>query len=164
MKFQQKHLQNPFLYFFKFRNIVGPELVVSIICGLFFLLFLYASANKLLHYGNFKVQLEQLPMHSTIAGQVAWLIPLIELAVSVMLCVRKTRRLALCASLGLMVVFTGYIIAILKFTDDIPRTCGGVLSTVSWSEYLIFTIVSAFIASMGIILKDKKENNKYLVP
>jgi methylamine utilization protein MauE len=73
-----------------------------------------------------------------------------------MLPIPKTRLLGLYASFSLMTMFTAYIIAILRFSEFIPCSCGGVLSHMSWIQHLWFNVAFIFFALTGIILQSKQ--------
>src|SRR6266478_713273 len=111
-------------------------ILIEIISGLFILLFVYAAASKLIDYQNFRIQLGQSPLLTAFAGWVSWVIPFLEIIISIMLAFPKSRLFGLYASFSLMVMFTAYIIAITKFSDYVPCSCGGVLQNMSWSQHL----------------------------
>jgi len=133
--------------------------VIEIISALLIILFVYAATSKFLDFQKFQVQLGQSPLLTAFAKWVAWLIPTIEIIISLLLAFSKTRLLALYASFGLMVMFTSYIIAITRFSDYVPCSCGGVLQNMGWHQHLIFNIVFVFLAIIGIVLHLK--NNCY---
>jgi uncharacterized membrane protein YphA (DoxX/SURF4 family) len=128
------------------------EIAIDIISALFVLLFLYASLTKLLDYQKFTVQLGQSPMLTSIAGFVAWFIPVVELVIAVGLIFTRTRLIALHASLFLMVMFSGYIIAITQFSFYVPCSCGGILNSLGWVEHFIFNMVFVVLATVAILL------------
>lgn len=125
--------------------------VVEITCFAFQLLFLYAAVSKLLDYENSKLQLGQSPLLNSWAGLVAWLIPVIEIMLAILLCLRPVRLFAMYWSFVLMVMFTAYIVIILHFSEYIPCSCGGVLSAMSWDQHLIFNIAFIALAVAGIL-------------
>ncbi|ETN95779.1 Methylamine utilisation protein MauE [Zhouia amylolytica] len=127
--------------------------IIDIICLFYILLFVYAAVSKLLDFETFRVQLGQSPMLTNFKGLVAYGVPSIELALALLLIVKKFRIPALYASLGLMMAFSMYIIAILNFSDHIPCSCGGVLEQLGWTEHLVFNIVFMFLAVIAIILE-----------
>lgn len=138
------------------KNWILNRWLIEIISALLIFLFVYASISKFLDYQKFRVQLGQSPMLTVFAGWVAWIIPTIEIAISLLLAFPKTRLLALYASFSLMIMFTGYIIAITKFSDYVPCSCGGVLQNMSWKQHLIFNIGFVLLALTGILLEIKK--------
>lgn len=133
-------------------------LFIEIICFLFILLFSYAAISKLLDFNLFKIQLGQSPLLTAFAGWVAWVIPIIELVTALLLAIPKYRIAALYVALGLMSLFTLYIIAILKFSDYVPCSCGGILDDMGWQEHLIFNMVFLALAIVGILITPQKIN------
>lgn len=130
------------------------ELAVDIICILFVMLFLYASLTKLLDYEKFRIQLGQSPMLTEYAGFVAWFIPSIEILIVILLIIPRTRSGALHAAFALMVMFTSYIVAITRFSEFVPCSCGGVLQNMNWTEHLIFNIVFILLAFAALLMDD----------
>src|SRR5438045_1263366 len=130
--------------------------IVEVISALFILLFVYAATSKLIDYQKFRVQLGQSPLLTAFAGWVAWIIPSVEIIISIMLAFPKFRLFGLYASFSLMVMFTAYIIAITKFSDYVPCSCGGVLQKMSWNQHLVFNIGFVLLLLMAIILYPKQ--------
>ncbi len=127
------------------------SILIEIISTLLILLFVYAAVSKLLDYQKFQVQLGQSPLLTAFAGWVAWIIPTIEVVISVLLAIRRSRLAGLYASFSLMVMFTAYIIAITRFSDYIPCSCGGILQKMTWNQHLIFNIGFTALALIGIL-------------
>jgi uncharacterized membrane protein YphA (DoxX/SURF4 family) len=139
------------------------EVIVEIVCFLFILLFVYAALTKLLDYEKFQVQIGQSPLLSSLSGFIAWFIPSVEIVVSIMLALPRFRAIGLYMAFTLMVLFTGYIIAILNFNGHVPCSCGGVLEKMGWTEHLIFNIVFVLFAAVGILLHSKEENKEHVM-
>ena len=127
--------------------------MVDIISALLVLLFVYAAVSKLLDYDTFKFQLGRSPYVTNMAGLVAWALPVGEIVVALLLILKRTRLLGLYASFFLMLLFTGYIYAILNFSYSVPCSCGGVLSKMNWRDHLAFNIVFTIISLVAIILE-----------
>jgi predicted transporter len=119
---------------------------------LFVLLFLYAAVSKLIDFQKFRVQLGQSPLLTAYAGWFAWIVPGLEIMISVMLLSNRLRLSGLYAAFSLMVMFTTYIIAILQFSDYIPCSCGGILSGMHWSAHLIFNSIFTLISATAILI------------
>lgn len=130
-----------------------PEIVAS----LFILLFTYTAMTKLLSFDTFKSQLSKSPLFSNINVVPAILIPAAEIIISVLLLIPTTRLKGLYASLGLMVVFTGYLGYMVLFTPDLPCSCGGVLKQMTWNQHIIFNGVCILlsIAAIGLSTPNK---------
>ncbi|MCX2680640.1 hypothetical protein OOZ15_11865 [Galbibacter sp. EGI 63066] len=154
MKWRQKH-----------KNII-----VEIISFLFILLFVYAAISKLLDFENFQIQLGQSPMLSAYAGMLAWMVPVLELLIALLLAFSKSRTVGLLGSLTLMVMFSAYIYIILGFGAFVPCSCGGVLEKMGWKEHLVFNLVFVLLAVIALQLSIKpsqtlgQKHKKLLVP
>jgi hypothetical protein len=70
----------------------------------------------------------------------------------------RTRKLGLYISLGLMMAFTGYISYMMIFIPDLPCSCGGVISKMTWGQHLIFNVFFMLLALTGILLNRKRFN------
>ena len=131
------------------------RILVETISLLFILLFVYAAANKLVDYRTFKFQLGRSPYVTGVAGLVAWVLPSGELLIATALIFKKTMFLGLYASFFLMLLFTGYIYAMLHYSYFIPCSCGGILSKMGWSLHFYFNMVFTFLALAGTLLYQK---------
>jgi uncharacterized membrane protein YphA (DoxX/SURF4 family) len=137
--------------------------IVEIVCFLFILLFVYTALTKLLDYEKFQVQIGQSPLLSSLSGFIVWFIPSVEIVISIMLALPRFRAMGLYMAFTLMVLFTGYIVAILNFNGHVPCSCGGVLEKMGWTEHLIFNIVFVLFAAVGILLHSKDENKEHVM-
>ena len=135
-------------------NIKTKTIVVDTISILFIILFIYAATSKIFDYGNFKAQLGRSPLLARFWNWI-WIVPTIEILIAILLPMPRTRLLGLYASFSLMTMFTAYIIAILRFSEFIPCSCGGVLSHMSWTQHLWFNVAFVLFALTGIILQSK---------
>lgn len=139
------------------------DTILFIITRLFFLLFLYSAADKLLDYQKFRVQLGQSPMLTSFAGLVAWSIPVMEIVISVLVMVPKTMLIGLYASFTLMAMFTAYIFVLMNYSEYVPCSCNGILEGASWGQHLVFNIFFIALAVTGVVLRskiDSKHSNK----
>lgn len=116
--------------------------IVEIIALAVVILFLYTGASKLMGYSVFKEQLSESPVLKPIAPVIGWALPITEFIVAAMLFFPKYRKRGLYASLVLMTLFTGYVIAILSFSDKLPCSCGGIMEQLSWTGHIIFNTVT----------------------
>jgi hypothetical protein len=116
----------------------------------------YAAISKLLNYESFKVELGKSPLLTDIAGEVAVGIPIIELIISGLLGFQATKMLGLYSSFSLMVLFTGYLIAIIQFSFFVPCTCGGLLEKLDWNKHIIFNCLFIVLAAIAVIIFPRK--------
>lgn len=136
------------------------QMIVDVICYLFVLLWLYAAVNKILDLQMFEIQIGQSPILTDYASIIAWLIPTIEIIISLLLFFPKTILYGLYASFSLMVMFTVYIIIVLNFAEQVPCSCGGILEKMGWHEHLAFNIGFVLLALAGITFQSKTEKHQ----
>lgn len=128
------------------------SIFVEIISMLFVILFVYTAISKFMDFTLFKETIATSPVLAPVASVVAWVLPITEILVSVLLLIPSMRLKGLYASLGLMMAFTLYIIYILKFSPHVPCSCGGVIELMSWREHLVFNSAFILLAILGIWL------------
>ena len=134
--------------------------IVDVISYLYVLLFLYAATSKLLEYDKFQLQISKSPIITGYAFILVWMVPILEIIISIMLLIKRTLIIGLYAAFSLMCLFTAYIYAILHFSDFIPCSCGGVLQRMSWGQHLLFNIAFVLLAIFGILLQNKIDRKK----
>lgn len=138
------------------------KILVEFISSLLILLFVYAAVSKLISFHEFRVTIGQSPLLTPFASWLAWLVPIGELIVSVLLAFPAFRLLGLFLSFALMVLFTGYIVAILLFADFVPCSCGGVLEAMSWGQHLWFNGFFVLLAVGGIFMYESPDSTEFL--
>lgn len=132
------------------------------ITALLILLFVYTAVSKFLDYDKFvfQMRLAPVPLMSWLAPILGWLMPTVEMllviGLGLGLFMPGVLLKSLVASVALLLIFEVYIITMLLSGLHLPCTCGGIISTMSWKQHLIFNAV--FIA-MGITaIKLEKHN------
>lgn len=125
---------------------------VDVVAFLFVLLFVYTATSKFLDFTLFKEQIAESPVLAPIARGIAWIVPLSEIAISIMLLVPNWRIRGLYLALGLMMVFTIYIILIMNLSKHLPCSCGGVISSLSWRDHLILNCGFILLGALAIVI------------
>lgn len=127
-----------------------PGLLVEIISAFLILLFVYTALSKLLGLDQFRDVLWQAPMIGRGAGIVARAVPLTELLIALLLFFPFSRTCGLYASFGLLIVFTAYLIYMIISMTDLPCQCGGVVSSLNWTQHVFFNLFFIGITWLGI--------------
>lgn len=127
-------------------------ILVEVISGLFIFLFLYASLSKIQDFQKFQIELSKSPMLNAFSEFTAVTIPGIEIIIAIVLIVKKFQYLALYASFSIMVMFSVYIVLILKFSSYIPCSCGGILENMTWTQHLMFNIGFVALGAVAILI------------
>jgi uncharacterized membrane protein YphA (DoxX/SURF4 family) len=131
------------------------EAICDGISYLFIALFLYTAVSKLMTFESFKEVLSVSPLIGNYSRYIAWMIPIIEVLISIILLVPLTKRIGLRLSLMLMIVFTGYLIYMIYSGSQLPCNCGGVISTMSWREHIIFNFGFIILAGIALLMYRK---------
>jgi uncharacterized membrane protein YphA (DoxX/SURF4 family) len=134
------------------RNTPIKNNIVSIICCLYAVLFVYAATSKLLDFENFQIQLGQSPLLSSFAGLILFAVPVLEIIIAILLLIQKFRLIGLFSAYTLMVLFTAYIYILLNYSAFVPCSCGGIIQKMTWSEHLIFNLFFVLLAGIAIVL------------
>jgi hypothetical protein len=130
--------------------------VAEIIAALLILLFTYTALSKFFEFSLFTGALRKSPLIKSFAPVAAWLLPVTELVISLLLLIPATRQRGLYASSIAMTVFTLYIGYMLLFIPELPCSCGGVLRQLTWQQHLVFNIFFTMLSITGVLLNSNK--------
>jgi putative oxidoreductase len=130
--------------------------VVLLCSGLLLFLFTYTAISKLADYERFVRVLNESPLIHKGAGTIGWLLPATELIVVLLLFFERTKMMGLYASLLLLVVFTLYLLYMVLFEADLPCSCGGVLSKMSWRQHIWFNLFFIAVNVLGLFAMRKQ--------
>lgn len=136
--------------------------LITLFSLLLTILFVYTAVSKLIQLEVFEMRLEQMPYISPLASWLKWLVPFAELVIVGLLLIGKYRAMGMYASFILMGIFTLYIAAVLQFSEYVPCSCGGVLSTLHWNDHIVFNMAFMVLALVAIILDKKQTKDKLL--
>lgn len=121
------------------------------ICSaLLILLFTYTAVSKLSDYTHFVRVLGESPLIHKGADIIGWLLPVTELVIVLLLFFPATRKAGFVFSFYLLVLFTLYLIYMLLFAADLPCSCGGVISKMSWKQHVWFNVFFICVSIAGI--------------
>lgn len=116
---------------------------------------LYTAISKLADYNLSREQMALMPLMTPIAHIIAWVLPVTEIIVAILIFIPKTRIKGLYAVTGLMILFSVYIVYMMTNYEHLPCSCGGLLQALSWKGHLIFNGVYILIGIIAIILYRK---------
>jgi uncharacterized membrane protein YphA (DoxX/SURF4 family) len=126
------------------------SIISEIISLVVVILFLYTGISKLMDYDIAKEQIALTPLLAPVAPEIAIILPVIEIASAILLFLPRTRRYGLWISLGLMVLFTGYVLFLLNRSGQVSCACGGVLEQLSPQQHLLFNTSCILLILLGI--------------
>jgi hypothetical protein len=131
---------------------MSRNLYTEIASVILILLFAYTAFSKTADHIVFKNALYMsIPGHRKGASIIAWLIPIAEHIVAVLLSFQQTRLSGLYSSLLLLLIFTCYPGFMILLKRNLPCHCGGMISTMSWPQHVLFNLFFIAINIAGII-------------
>jgi hypothetical protein len=138
-------------------------LTISLIAALFIFLFTYTAFSKLLKMEIFSYVLSKSPLIGKKADLLSWCIVITEWITVLLLVYQPIRIWGLYLSLGLMLLFAGYIFIMLQSSAKLPCSCGGVFKELTWRQHFIFNIFFALLAALGIGMEKYNRKTKRIM-
>lgn len=144
------------------------KLIVAVIVLLFVALFGYTAFNKLLDVTKFEASMHKSELIAPYAAFLSYAVPITELIICVLLALPflrlgkrtiPTKKIGLYGSALLMLLFTGYVVVtLIALSKNLPCTCGGFISSMTWRQHLIFNAAFLLLALLSIYLIEKNKN------
>lgn len=140
--------------------------LVDTIAAMFILLYLYSALYTIYQRDPIQDVLTVLPLFGIPAKVFNWSAIAMEFAVVLLLFFPKTRKAGLIASLGLMILFTAYIVYLLKIVPELPCSCGAIMSQLTLKPHLFLNAVFIILGFVAILMKRKpvKKSEEEPVP
>lgn len=136
------------------------QTIVKLISSAFMLLFMYTAISKIIDYTHFVSVIQTSPLLKNVGYFVGAAVPVSEVIAFILLAHQEWRLKGLWLSAVLMIVFTGYIVAILATNKYVPCNCGGVIEKMTWRQHLFFNIFFDILAILGIIFQKQLAQTK----
>ncbi|NCU03365.1 MAG: hypothetical protein GXC73_05205 [Chitinophagaceae bacterium] len=129
---------------------MNPSFTIRVSCFLLLALFFYTGISKLFQHDVFLYSLHKVVFLRYGAASLSYIVPLTELLVALLLFFPRTQYYGLQISLVLLSVFTVYLLLMLLFVADLPCSCGGVLSKMSWQQHVWFNLFFIVLNIAGL--------------
>ncbi|UZD23921.1 hypothetical protein PBT90_11030 [Algoriphagus halophytocola] len=140
------------------KNSKLSETITEGISWVLAFLFAYTALSKIYDWKATKTAFYNQAIPDWSKEVILYVIPGIEILISVFLLLPKLRKTGLFSSMLLMGIFTGYVALVwIGWTAKIPCSCGGVLESFSWGEHLLFNLVILMISIMGYWLSKNQK-------
>ncbi|OJV21707.1 MAG: hypothetical protein BGO21_00210 [Dyadobacter sp. 50-39] len=131
---------------------------VWVISAFLITLFVYTAVSKLLNLEEFESQLTRQTLPDWSVKWLLWLIPGIELVVSLLLVCRPTRKIGLFGAAILMLVFTGYMgLVFLNVFDRVPCSCGGVIRHMGFGAHFMLNLFFLVLSMLGVYMSNREK-------
>lgn len=135
------------------------ELIISIVKYLCLFLFIYTAYAKLADHDRFYKGLTRVHLVSGYAMVISYLVPAVEILISILLIIPNTVKIGLISFVATMIAFTLYIISAMIWEPHLPCHCGGAIEKLSWMQHVWFNL--AFILLSVIALRLFKINRTF---
>jgi len=133
-------------------------MIMEFISGSLILLFTYAAFSKLFDLEAFSGDLHNQPIPRWLASFLIRVLLPLEILIACCLLFQRTKKIGLYASLGLLSVFSVYIVAVLlHFFPRTPCSCGGLFKHLSWQEQLWVNLGFMALSLTGILVEARKQ-------
>ena len=133
------------------------SLLVDAVAFFLIFLFLYTGLVKLMEIKQFKEQLVSSPIVGSMAGVIAWALPIGEILLSIVLFIPIWRIKGLYISAALMILFTLYVIGILLIDSNLSCSCGGIVEELTPKQHLLFNTASIILSVLAILIARRQE-------
>jgi hypothetical protein len=120
------------------------------------LLFVYTGVAKLTEAHLFKEQLSSSPFLGPFAGVVTWALPIGEILLAIALLIPRLRLKALYVTLGLMSLFTIYVVVLLFIDDHLSCSCGGIIEELSPKQHVLFNTACVILSAVAIVVERRQ--------
>ncbi|TCD03161.1 MauE/DoxX family redox-associated membrane protein [Pedobacter psychroterrae] len=116
------------------------QIMPQVTAWIFIVLFVYTASDKLVNVKDFSEFLNRLEFIGPYGSVLAWMIPVVEIGISLMLLLPSFRAAGLIVSIGLMLLFTFYLVYMRIAYTHLPCHCGGVISKLTWLQHIWFNV------------------------
>lgn len=137
----------------------GKARIIMFCAAALIFLFAYTGFSKLMNTALFERTLGEAPLIGNLASLIAYLLPVGELGIALMLFVPRFRGTGFLLSFLLLILFSLYIIGLLLFSENLPCSCGGVLQRLGWGEHLLLNGVFMAMAAGGWYLSKNHQRH-----
>jgi uncharacterized membrane protein YphA (DoxX/SURF4 family) len=129
--------------------------LVKLIAIALAVLFAITAVGKLQHYARFRSQLQRFPVDLSVLYVQAWVIPVTELIIAIMLLLPVSRLKGLFASLFLLGVYTLYLTCMLKSRFHCTCSCGEPIQSLTLKTHSVVTLGCVFLRGVGVVLSGR---------
>jgi NAD/NADP transhydrogenase beta subunit len=130
----------------RIKNIIS-ELTIFVLI----VVWAYTFAGKIFDFDTFNRQIKGAYLLSAGGSVLPYILQAVHLMIVILLINKNWRRLGLLTSLSVLILYTAYLIYVLKFAPSIPCSCIAVKSGMNWIDQLYFNFIAVIINIVGLI-------------
>ena len=141
-----------------FESAMKKDILKELCAALIVILFVYTAISKLLDLNRFisTMSVIPFPFMRMFAPLLAWIIPAVEIVLSLLIITSKYQRIGFIGSAILLCLFEIYIGSLLASGLHLPCSCGGVISKLSWKQHLIVNLFFIVICIIPLYLENHR--------
>lgn len=131
------------------------KIIPELICLILILNFFYDGVYKLAYLSNYAFWLLHAPLLKPLAGVLKWLVPIMEIGLSVALLVPSYRITALYILIGVLLIFVLWVMSACLFTNRIFWPYHALWHKPTWMQMMLTSIGLCWISLIAIFLLKK---------
>ncbi|WP_411028063.1 MauE/DoxX family redox-associated membrane protein [Sphingobacterium sp. SRCM116780] len=116
------------------------------------LMWVYTFVSKAIDFDTFKRQITGSYLISGTGRMLPYILQAVHAVIVVLLMVKAWRKAGLITSISLLVLYTGYLLYILKFAPSVPCTCIALLRGMTWENQLVVNLIVLPLNIIGLII------------
>ncbi|WP_394332499.1 MauE/DoxX family redox-associated membrane protein [Chryseobacterium kwangjuense] len=128
------------------------NLIAEIVIFLILLMWAYTFVSKVLDFDTFRRQINGAYLLSSLGSPLPYILQVLHLSLVVLLIKKSWRKIGLITSLSVLLLYTGYLIYILKFAPSIPCSCISLYSALNWNDQLLINLAVLLLNIIGLIM------------
>ncbi|WP_420866236.1 MauE/DoxX family redox-associated membrane protein [Chryseobacterium gambrini] len=128
------------------------NLIAETIIFLLLLMWAYTFVSKVRNFDTFRRQINGAYILSSFGSSLPYILQLLHLSLVVLLIKKSWRKIGLITSLSVLLLYTGYLIYILKFAPSIPSSCISLYRGLNWNDQLWINLAVLTLNIIGLIM------------
>jgi putative oxidoreductase len=138
-----------------FMKFLTRAYVVNTIAALLIFIFAYAAISKFFNYEIFRYNLKDTPLVGDKAPVIAIILSVVNLIPVILLSIPQSRKAGLLYSFILLLFYSGYIGYSLLTATQLPCSCSGIVSWLTWKQHLWADLAFAALAFIAFLLSKR---------
>lgn len=125
--------------------------ISEIIIFVLLVMWVYTFFSKIFDFDTFRRQINGAYILSAGTPILPYILQFLHLALIVMLLAKGWTKIGLMTSFSVLLLYTAYLVYILKFAPSIPCSCIAVFKGMIWQDQLYFNFIALAINIIGLI-------------
>lgn len=134
------------------------KIISEIIIFLLLLSWSFTFVSKIFDFETFGRQIKGAYLLSVGGKLLPYVLQFVHLGIILMLLNKSWRRLGLITSMVVMVLYTGYLIYVLKLAPSVPCSCIALFNWMNWNDQLYFNFLILAINIIGLVMFSLKHS------